>query len=146
MSDKGNLKIEDTSTNFPNLMRDFNGGVTGNIIGRALSDIALAAAKTNRKGSLTITIDLKPGNSEDKEFLNTDMTLKVKQPKTERGYIQEDIYQGSIVFVGKGGKCTIDRQKESHTGQQQLSIASSDELTERMIQSENPSQAAREVK
>lgn len=142
-TEKGNLKIEDSRTNFPNIMRDFNGGVTGNIIGQVMSDVALAVAKTNRKGSISITLDLKPGSSEDNEYLNADFTIKMKQPKMDRGYKAEDIYQGSIVFVGKGGKCSIDRLKESHTGQVQLSITSTDALADAMLTSENPSETSR---
>lgn len=143
--EKGNLKIENSKSNYPKLMQEFNGGVTGDIIGAMSTDVALAVARSNRKGEITIKLTLKPGNSGDNEFLNADFMIKKNEPKLDKGSKIEDVYQGSIIFVGKNGKCTVDRQKEAHTGQQQLAIAHTDELTEAMVKSQFPSETVRKV-
>ncbi|TGZ35343.1 hypothetical protein EQ875_01624 [Photobacterium damselae subsp. damselae] len=145
MAEQGNLKIENSRTNYPKLMQEFNGGVTGDIIGAMMTDVALAVARSNRKGEITIKLTLKPGNSDDNEFLNADFMIKKNEPKLDKGSKVEDVYQGSIIFVGKNGKCTVDRQKESHTGQQQLAIANTAEPVEDPLKLQSPSETVRKV-
>lgn len=118
--EKGNLKIEDTKTDFPLLLEQFNGGVLANLLGVSLSDIGRAVVNTNRAGEITIKMKLKPGSSTDNSFVNLNTIVTVKEPKMERGDIKEDIYQDGIVFVGRKGQLTYDRPKEDHNGQKDL--------------------------
>ena len=119
--DKGNLKMEEGSaTNFPKLMMDVDAGLTANVIGQMLSDVAFAVANTNRAGEVNIKIKLKPGNSADNSHLDMNTELKVKEPKMTKGYKTEDTYHGTIVYVGKRGKLTYDRPKEDVNGQLNL--------------------------
>lgn len=116
--DKGNLKMDESSaTNYPKLMMELDAGLTANVIGQMLSDVAFAVANTNRKGEVTIKMKLEPGNSADNSYLNINTELKVKEPKMDKGFKIEDTYHGSLVFVGKRGKLTYDRPKEDVNGQ-----------------------------
>lgn len=116
--DKGNLKMDEGSaTNYPKLMMELDAGLTSNVIGQMLSDVAFAVANTNRKGEVTIKMKLEPGNSADNSYLNINTELKVKEPKMDKGFKVEDTYHGSLVFVGKRGKLTYDRPKEDVNGQ-----------------------------
>ncbi|AUR96783.1 hypothetical protein NVP1232O_49 [Vibrio phage 1.232.O._10N.261.51.E11] len=130
--EKGNLKIENNNTNYPMLMQQLDGGVTGDVIGAMLTKLGLAVKNTDRAGKLTITIDVKPGNSADNSFLNFNTGLKISEPKLSKGSKVEDSYYGSIVFVGRGGKLTYDRPKEDVNGQNSLALGSveSVQLTE----------------
>lgn len=119
-TEKGNLAIKDRHTNYPQLMQQLDAGTIGNVIGHMLSDLGLAVANTNRAGELTIKMKLAPGNSADNSHLNFNTELKIKEPKMDKGFKQEDSHFGSIVFVGKGGKLTYDRPKEDLNGQKDL--------------------------
>ncbi len=119
--EKGNLKIEESSnTNYPMLMQQLDGGVTGNVIGAMLTTLGRAVKNTDRPGKLTITIDVRPGNSGDNAFLNFNTGLKINEPKLTKGSKSEDSHFASIVFVDRKGKLTYDRPKENIDGQHNL--------------------------
>lgn len=114
--EKGNLSIEDRTTNFPKLIQELDGGVIANVIGLAASNVARAVSYADKQGNIKMDLKLKPMGTNN-EMVEITCNITVKEPKSGHGSKSEDFQYTSIAFVGKGGKLTYDRPKEDIHGQ-----------------------------
>jgi hypothetical protein len=114
--EKGNLSVEERTTNFPKLMQELDGGVISNVLGLALSNVARAVSYSDKVGNVKIDMKLKPMGTNN-EMAEITFNISVKEPKASFGTKSEDFQYSSIAFVGKAGKLTYDRPKEDIKGQ-----------------------------
>jgi hypothetical protein len=114
--EKGNLNIEDRTTNFPKLLQELDGGVIANVVGLAASNVARAVSYSDKQGNIKLDLKLKPMGTNN-EMVEITCNITVKEPKPGHGTKSEDFQYTSIAFVGKGGKLTYDRPKEDVRGQ-----------------------------
>jgi hypothetical protein len=114
--EKGNLSVEDRTTNFPRLLQELDGGVIANVIGLAASNVARAVSYADKQGNIKMDLKLKPMGTNN-EMVEITASITVKEPKAGFGTKSEDFQYTSIAYVGKGGKLTYDRPKEDIHGQ-----------------------------
>jgi hypothetical protein len=114
--EKGNLNLEDRTTNFPRLLQELDGGVIANVIGLAASNVARAVSYADKQGNIKMDLKLKPMGTNN-EMVEITASISVKEPKAGFGTKSEDFQYTSIAYVGKGGKLTYDRPKEDIHGQ-----------------------------
>jgi hypothetical protein len=114
--EKGNLNLEDRTTNFPRLLQELDGGVIANVIGLAASNVARAVSYADKQGNIKMDLKLKPMGTNN-EMVEITASITVKEPKAGFGTKSEDFQYTSIAYVGKGGKLTYDRPKEDIHGQ-----------------------------
>ncbi|MGF1835853.1 hypothetical protein [Photobacterium sanguinicancri] len=112
----------DRTTDFPTLMQQLDAGVIANVLGLALSNVALAVANSNKKGTITLKLDIKPNSTTDNSIVDVISSIKVTEPKVNHGSKVEDFQYGSVAFVGYGGKLSYDRPKLDVNHQRQLEI------------------------
>lgn len=117
--EKGNLKMEDRITNFPQLMQQLDGGVLSNVAGLALSNVARAASASDKKGKFTIEFNIKAVGT-NLDMVEITAKMNVTEPKTGHGNKKEDFLYTSMAHIGKGGKLTYDKPKEDVNHQMQL--------------------------
>ena len=113
---------EDRVTNFPQLMQQLDAGVISNVVGLALSNVALAVSQSNRKGEITLKLTIKPNSTTDNSIVDVISDIKVKEPKPHHGFKIEDFQYGSVAFVGFGGKLSYDRPKLDVNHQLQMDM------------------------
>lgn len=114
--EKGNLSVEERTTNFPKLMQELDGGVIANVLGLALSNVARAVSYSDKQGQVKLDVKLKPMGTNN-EMAELVCSISVKEPKSSYGTKSEDFQYSSVAFIGKGGKLTYDRPKEDVQGQ-----------------------------
>jgi hypothetical protein len=114
--EKGNLNLEDRTTNFPRLLQELDGGVIANVIGLAASNVARAVSYADKQGNIKMDLKLKPMGTNN-EMVEITASISVKELKAGFGTKSEDFQYTSIAYVGKGGKLTYDRPKEDIHGQ-----------------------------
>ncbi|MEZ9372132.1 hypothetical protein AB4235_05560 [Vibrio cyclitrophicus] len=105
-------KAYDRKTDFPGLLSDIEAGTISNVLGLAMSNVALAVANSGKAGSISLGIKLKPASQTDPSILNTVVSLAISEPKPNYGAKKEDFKFDTVAYCGKGGKVTYDRPPE----------------------------------
>ena len=119
--EKGNLRLEERTTNFPRLLQELDGGVIANVLGLAASNVARAVSYANKKGEINIKLIMKPMGTNN-EMVEITSNMNFTEPKSGFGCKKEDFQYASIAYVGPGGKLTYDKPKEDVNSQLQLAI------------------------
>lgn len=114
--------VNDRLTDFPQLMQQLDAGVISNVLGLALSNVARAVANSNKQGSVTLKLTVKPNSTTDNSIVDVISDIKVLEPKPNHGSKVEDFRYGSVAFVGFGGKLSYDRPKLDVNHQRALDL------------------------
>lgn len=106
-----------TQTNVNDFIGELNAGILIEQLGITLSEAALATI-VNGQGSKKAKVNLELTLSQIGENDQVVVAAKLsKSVPTKRGKKTEENVTDTPMFVGKGGKMTIDAPKESLTGQ-----------------------------
>lgn len=110
----GALETEtyDRKTDFPALLSEIEAGTISNVLGLAMSNVALAVANSGKQGEISLKIKLKPASQTDPSILNTVVSMAISEPKPNYGAKKEDFKYDTVAYCGKGGKVTYERPKE----------------------------------
>lgn len=93
----------DHSTDVNEFMTDLDGGVFDQKLGKVLSDVAGAVIDHERKGSITIQLDISQSGASQVQVMRT---LKFTRP-TSRGEVTEKDVTGAPMHVGTAGQLTF---------------------------------------
>ncbi|KFA99445.1 hypothetical protein [Vibrio sp. ER1A] len=105
-------KAYDRKTDFPGLISQIEAGSISNVLGLAMSNVALAVANSGKQGEVSLKIKLKPASQTDPSILNTVVSMAVNEPKPKFGSKKEDFKYDTVAYCGYGGKVTYERPKE----------------------------------
>lgn len=96
--------MDESTTNFAELVGELNGGVFEQQINRALSDIAANVCTHGKKGELTLKF--KVAQIGDSNQVTVTHSLKSIVPKA-RGRLTEEHDTDTPLHVGRGGKLSL---------------------------------------
>jgi hypothetical protein len=98
------MKSKSQATDFADLVGQLNAGVFEQQVNRALSDLAANCVTHSKKGSVTLTFNMKQIGESNQVHLTH--TIKSVVP-TMRGRITEEHATDTPLHVGKGGTLTL---------------------------------------
>ncbi|HIF6165101.1 TPA: hypothetical protein ACX3IR_000718 [Vibrio parahaemolyticus] len=107
-------------TNFPEFIERVEAGVIANVLGLAVSNVALAVSNSGKAGEVTLKLKLSPASKTDPSIINVVTGITVKEPKVNYGSKSEDFKYETVAFSGYGGKLSYDRPKIDVQNQFQL--------------------------
>jgi len=116
---------QDTNTNVDDFIRELNAGILKDQLAATLSETALATilhGNGSKKGKVSIDLTFSQVGGNDQVVVHTKIS---KSAPTARGKKSEENASETSMFVGKGGKLTIDQPKEDNNGQFSLEGQSS---------------------
>ena len=91
-------------------LQEFDAGIFVNKVHEALKKVALGVVNHNKKGTVTIQIDLERiGETEQVQIIHT---VKYSQP-TKRGKITEDNATSTPMHINRFGDLTISAQRQN---------------------------------
>lgn len=93
--------MSDRTTDVEEFIGDLDGGVLKDKIAYALSNVALAAVTTGKKGSITLSLEIKQIKNLDQVTISHKFNMTKPLPKGR--LIEEDVSETSM-YVHKGGK------------------------------------------
>lgn len=112
------------NTDVPDFITDLDGGVFEKKVGRALSDVAAAVMDYERKGKVTITLDVSKLSSSQ---VNVEHNIKYEHP-TLRGTKTENDKTATPMHVGTGGRMSFFPEDQGQMFGKQGQVAQGDSI------------------
>lgn len=108
---------QSTATNVDDFIGELNSGILKDQLAAILSETALATVlhgKGNKKGKVNIELTFAQIGENEQVVVSAKLS---KSAPTARGKKYEENITDTSMFVGKGGRLTIDQPKEDNNGQ-----------------------------